>query len=144
MIKSKLFHIVKYIMIGVAILELALSQVHIEAITLMFIREIGFFLFLFIFASLIMVAILTSFNEWSLSNALSALLSGLAAGGSGFYTIFLILNARQSTGAVPFENISTSFSLLVVGVSVFLIGTVILLTAALREHKGGINGKKTI
>ncbi|UJF15716.1 hypothetical protein LZ578_00450 [Jeotgalibaca sp. MA1X17-3] len=144
MIESKLFHIVKYIMIGVAILELALSQVHIEAITLMFIREIGFFLFLFIFASLIMIAILTSFNEWSTSNALTTLLAGLAAGGSGLYTIFLILNARQSARAVPFENISTSFILLVVGVSVFLIGTVILLITAQRDHKGEIHGKKTI
>lgn len=132
MIESKLFQIVKYIMMGVAVLELAVSQIHIAAISLLSIREIGFFLFLFIFSSIILMAILSSFNEWNLSNVMTTLLSGLAAGGTGLYTVLLFLSDTK----VAFESISVSLIFMVVGVVVFFVGTGLLLVAAQRNHKG--------
>ncbi|MDC7221043.1 MAG: hypothetical protein PQJ59_13995 [Spirochaetales bacterium] len=58
--KDKIYNATKYIILFVAIAQLALSQVHIQLITKVFAPYVGFYLFLFVIFGLV-----TGFNTTS-------------------------------------------------------------------------------
>ncbi|WP_234987480.1 hypothetical protein [Halolactibacillus halophilus] len=123
-------------MIISVIIGLAFSQVHIAAVSLLFVREIGFYLFLFVFSSVIYLAILFGFRSWDRASVVQTVLAALATVLTGGYTILLFIQDRADPRSVDFSEISLSFSLIVATVIIYFIGTVALLITAKKSSRG--------
>lgn len=116
-------------------LELALSGYHISAITIMFSRQIGFYLFLFILFGILLVAISTSIKDMDLSNAFKLILTSGAASISGAYTAYLMWHDFKASKSIVFSNFRTSFFLIIAGVAIYVVGSVIMLVIGLLDKR---------
>ncbi len=129
------YKITLIIMALVGLLELAISKIHIEAILIMFARQVGFYLFLFILFGILLIAILTSIKALDSSDMFKLVLSSGAACGSGIYTAYLMWKDCIEQESILFHNIQYSFILLLFGIAVYLIGTLVILGISISEHK---------
>lgn len=116
-------------------LELALSGIHIRAITIMFTRHIGFYLFLFILFGVLLIAISSSIKVMDLSNAFKLIFSSGVASFSGAYTAYLMWNNFKTSTSISINNFRTSFYLIIAGVIIYAVGTLILLGIGLLDKR---------
>ena len=104
--------------------EMALSQVHILAVTKLFVTEIGFYLFLFIIFGLT-----TAFNGLLLDKPRGVILlvvSGAIASGAGFIYLRLLQAdvAKQTT--LMMEDVQLSAMLVTVSIVIYLGGSILI------------------
>ena len=104
--------------------ELALSQVHILAVTKLFVTEIGLYLFLFIIFGLT-----TAFNGLLLDKPRGVILlvvSGAIAAGAGFVYLRLLQAdvAKQTT--LTMADVQTSAMLVAVSIVIYLGGSILI------------------
>lgn len=104
--------------------EMALSQVHILAVTKLFVTEIGFYLFLFIIFGLT-----TAFNGLLLDKPRGVILlvvSGAIASGAGFIYLRLLQAdvAKQTT--LTMADVQTSAMLVAVSIVIYLGGSILI------------------
>lgn len=123
--KAKLLNITIFIMSITALLELAMSQVHIKTITKLFSAEVGFYLFLFIIFGLVTLFNLTTVKQ-STNNMLLILCSTIAVG-VGFKYIKILLNDLKVYDNIKFIDISSSLYLAIAGIVVYGVGTLVIL-----------------
>lgn len=123
--KTKLFNITIFIMSITALLELAMSQVHIKTITKLFTAEVGFYLFLFIIFGLVTLFNLTSIKQ-STNNMLLIFCSTIAVG-VGFKYIKILLNDFKVYDNIKFSDISNSLYVAIGGIVIYGLGTIIVL-----------------
>lgn len=116
----------------VALSQLAFSQTHIETVVLLFVREIGFFLFGFIFAGLISSFFLISMAEIDRAGFFRVLVPLIIAIAFGGYVLYLMLT---DTAQIPFSVIQSSVISLIISLVVNVLGTIALGVAMAKRHK---------
>lgn len=122
--KTKLLNITILIMSITALLELAMSQVHIKTITKLFSAEVGFYLFLFIIFGLVTLFNLTSIKQ-SNNNALFILCTVIVVA-MGVKYIKLLLNDYRVYENIIFSDISNALYLAIAGMIIYGLGTIIV------------------
>jgi hypothetical protein len=130
------YKIAKWLMIIMATLQLALSQIHIKAISIVFVQSVGFYLFLFILFGLLVMFTLFSTKSLDKSNMFKIISSSVVTGASGIYTAYLIWSDFKSNDAIVYEDIEKSLYLLLFGAAIYLIGTIVILGISLSSRKG--------
>lgn len=123
--KEKLFNIARFCMFAVAIIQLTLSQIHIEIIMKVFADEIGFYLFLFIIFGLVI-----AFNSVNLKRGKGILLDTIgvvAASLAGYKYVSLILTDLDMGGVLTLEEASLSLNFSILTIGIYTIGLVVIL-----------------
>jgi hypothetical protein len=133
------FKITKWLIILAAVLQLALSQIHIGAIKIMFSPQIGFYLFLFILFGLILVFLLTPLKAVNGSSIFKITLTGLAASGSAAYCIFIMWNDYKANAIIKLNDFQTSIILLLIGIAVYILGNLVLIADCLLDLREAKN-----
>lgn len=116
--------IVVGIMLLSALGELAMSQIHIQAITKIFANEIGIYLFLFIIFGLT-----TAFNAYILekrSGLILLTLSGLMAVGAGYVYLMLMQTDVAAQDALTMADVRTSWLLVSISMGTYLVGVLVI------------------
>lgn len=124
--KKWIFKIVVVIVLINALVTLALSQVHILAITKVFAPEIGFYLFLFVIFGLT-----TGFNAYLADKRTSILLFILTSAlviGSGLIYLWIMQGdvAEQDALTMSDEAIRNSLILIIVSLAIYVAGLIIV------------------
>lgn len=120
--KTKLLNATIFIISAIAVLELAMSQVHIKTITKLFTSEVGFYLFLFIISGLVTLFNLTSIKKSK--NELMLLLSSIIAVAVGIKYILILLNDYKLHDSIAFSDVNNSIYLALVGILIYGIGSI--------------------
>ncbi|MCG8572798.1 MAG: hypothetical protein MJB14_21915 [Spirochaetes bacterium] len=123
--KEKLFHFFKYSIFAVALLQLALSQIHISVITKVFATHIGFYLFLFILFGLVL-----AFNVVTLkrkSNMLPAVLFSIAALVSGYIYLKILYTSIGTSKVLVFDDVLVLVLFSVLSLLVYVVHSLGLL-----------------
>jgi uncharacterized membrane protein len=123
--KEKVLKITIFIMAANALLQLALSQVHIQTITKIFAPEVGFFLF-----ATILFGLVTLFNLTNLktsNNDFLLIFCSLLVTIVGVIYVRMILNDFRVQDSVTFQDISKSLYLISASVVIYAVGTIIVL-----------------
>lgn len=123
--------VTRWLMIMVAVLELAFSQIHIRAITAMFTRELGFYLFLFILFGLLLIFLLLSMKALDAGSVFRILLPGLIASASAGYCIRLMWKDYMANEVIILNDFRLSVILLAAAMGVYLSGSVVILINSL-------------
>lgn len=90
---NKLEKITKILIFIAGLSQLVLSQVHIAAISKLFVREVGFYLFMFILFGIVLIPMVLSFDENHPSSFVPSLVSMLVTIGLGAFTMYLMTNS---------------------------------------------------
>ena len=112
------------IMLISALGELAMSQIHIQAITKIFASEIGIYLFLFIIFGLT-----TAFNAYLLEKRTSLIffaLSGLMAVGAGYVYLRIMQTDVAAQEALTMADVRTSWLLVIISMGIYLVGLLVV------------------
>ena len=112
------------IMLISALGELAMSQIHIQAITKIFANEIGIYLFLFIIFGLT-----TAFNAYLLEKRTSLILltlSGLMAVGAGYVYLRIMQTDVAAQEALTMADVRTSWLLVIISMGIYLVGLLVI------------------
>ena len=135
--KERLFKISKFSIMTIAMLQLALSQVHIKVITKVFASDIGFYLFLFILFGLVMSFSLSSMNRES-KMPLYLVLT-IATVGTGIIYLNKLF-ADIATGQYLTADVAMlSIIVSIVALVIYCLGTLIILWS--RNWTGVKNGR---
>ena len=129
------YKISKWLMIFMAALQLALSQIHIKAISVIFAQPVAFYLFLFILFGLLVMFTLFSTKALDKSNVFKVLSVSIITGGAGICTAVLLWSDYKAYASIHFQNIDKSLYLLLSGAAVYLIGTLVILVISLLDRK---------
>ncbi len=124
MMKDLVLKLIVGIMLISALGELALSQIHIQAITKIFANEIGIYLFLFIIFGLT-----TAFNAYLLekrTGLIVFILSGLMAMGAGFVYLSTMQTDVAAQGALTMADVRTSWLLVSISMGIYLVGMIVV------------------
>ncbi len=100
---------------------LAVSQVHILTITKLFVREIGFYLFLFVIFGLT-----TSFNTFLLDKRRGIIffvLSGWFAAAAGIVYVQLLQADVADQASLALADVQTSFYIVIASIAVYMIAS---------------------
>lgn len=122
--KKRLINITIIVMSLTAMLELALSQVHIKTITQVFATNIGFYLFSFILLGLIII-----FNVLTIKkdcNKIMLTITTVLSTIIGLKYIQILIHDINNYSYVGFTDIKNSLILTIIGMFVYIIGTIIL------------------
>lgn len=138
------FKIVKWLMIFVSLLELALSKIHIKAITAMFNVTLGFYLFLFILFGLLLMFLLTSLKDLSFNSIFKTALTGLISSSSAAYCIYLMWMDYKLHNNIALSDFRLSLILLITAIGVYIFGTLFIIGSRLIEHKGAEKIEKKV
>jgi len=130
------YKVSKWLMIIMATLQLALSQIHIKAILIVFAQPVAFYLFLFILFGMLVMFTLISTKVLDKSNIFKIILSSIITCASGIYTAYLMWSDFKSYDTIAYEDIEKSLYLLLLGVVIYLIGTLVILGISLSNRKG--------
>lgn len=133
--KEKILNITIGIMSVNAILQLALSQIHISAITSLFVPEIGFYLF-----GVILMALVTLFNLTSIkksSNEILLVICSLIATVVGIIYTRMLLNDYNTHASITFEDIKYSLYLVIISTVIIFFGTIIVVVTKKQIQKMG-------
>lgn len=134
--KEKLFKISKALLIAVGLIELAISQVHIEMITKLFTSYVGFYLFIFIISGMLIMFNLSSMKVDDSGKVKEFILATVAALASGGYFMVISFNDLATQESVIIEEISLSLICIGVGMAVYAIGTIaVLLSYGMKEKE---------
>ncbi len=123
--KEKIFNITRFTMFFVAILQLALSQIHIAITTKVFDTTVGFYLFLYI-----MFGIIVAFNSLNLKRKTNIWLSVIGCVGGSLAAIkylTIIFKDISSENIVTFTDAKWSIYLIVLAIATYFIGLIILI-----------------
>lgn len=104
--------------------ELAMSQIHIQAITKIFANEIGFYLFLFIIFGLT-----TAFNAYLLEKRTGLIIlaiSGLLAVGAGYIYLDLMQTDVAAQASLSMADVRTSWLLVSISMGIYLVGLLVV------------------
>ncbi|MCB0130443.1 MAG: hypothetical protein KDD78_06330 [Caldilineaceae bacterium] len=124
MMKEWTLKIVVGMMLISALGELAMSQIHIQAITKIFANEIGFYLFLFIIFGLT-----TAFNAYLLEKRTGLIIlaiSGLLAVGAGYIYLDLMQTDVAAQASLTMADVRTSWLLVVISMGIYLVGLLVV------------------
>ena len=121
-----LYRSTRGVLMATALIQLAVSQVHIEMITKLFIRDIGFYLFIFVIAGLLVL-----FNLSSMKNSASGrlgtfivmILAAVASGLTYMYKVWSDFSTRES---VVMEDVQLSLIFAGTFILIYLIGGIIV------------------
>jgi hypothetical protein len=122
--KNVILKIVVAIVLITGVGELAVSQIHVAAVTKVFATEIGIFLFLFIIFGLT-----TAFNGLLLDKRRGVILlvvSGAIAAGAGFVYLRLLTADVAAQTTLAMEDVSVSAILVATSIGVYLIGSILI------------------
>jgi Na+-translocating ferredoxin:NAD+ oxidoreductase RnfE subunit len=122
--KTKLLNITILIMSITALLELAMSQVHIKTITKLFSAEVGFYLFLFIIFGLVTLFNLTSVKQST--NNMLLIFSTVVVIAAGLKYVQLLLNDYKVYDNIVFLDIKYALYLAIAGIVVYGLGTIVV------------------
>lgn len=127
--KEKIFNTAKFLIGATAIIQLAMSQIHIGIITKVFLPEVGFFLFLFV-----IFGIVTAFNSSNVKGIKAIIFSVgclLACFLGGLYVTVLFKDI-QMDNVLTFSQARESIIIILVSIFIyFFSGLAIMLT---RNH----------
>lgn len=118
---EKLFMIFKRLMIVVPLLLLASSQIHILMITKLFVADIGFYLFLFVIMSMLILFNVTSMKGDTLVGMNKFILTCIAAMGSGVIYIIKAWQDYMVQESVMIEDIRLSVASFIVIIIIYFI-----------------------
>ena len=124
MMKEWTLKIVVGMMLISALGELAMSQIHIQAITKIFANEIGFYLFLFIIFGLT-----TAFNAYLLEKRTGLIIlaiSGLLAVGAGYIYLDLMQTDVAAQASLSMADVRTSWLLVSISMGIYLVGLLVV------------------
>ena len=114
--------------VGIAVInglgELAISHIHILAITKLFANEIGVYLFLFIIFGLT-----TAFNAFSLKTRRSIILFVLTswlASGAGYVYLRIMQVDVAAQENLTMADVNSSWLLMIISVGVYLVGSIVI------------------
>ncbi len=138
------FKIAKWLIIFVSLLELALSKIHIKAITAMFNVTLGFYLFLFILFGLLLIFLLTSIKNLGINSIFKITLTGLISIGSAAYCIYLMWMDYKSHNNIALSDFRFSLILLIIAIAVYVLGILFVIGNGLIEHKGAKKIEKKV
>jgi len=127
--RERVFKIAKFIIMAMALGQLAISQIHIELITKLFVRDVGFFLFLFIISGLIVTFNLSAMNVENTGKMNQFIIASLAAVGSGIYFINLVVTDFITQDNLAIADIRVSLFFVVIAVVTYLVGAIIIVTS---------------
>lgn len=122
--KNIILKIIVAIVLINGIAEVALSQVHILAVTKLFVTEIGFYLFLFIIFGLT-----TAFNGLLLDKPRGVVLlivSGAIAAGAGFVYLRLLQADVAKQDALTMADVNVSAMLVAASIVIYLGGSILI------------------
>lgn len=122
--KEKMLNITIGIMSVNAILQLALSQIHISAITKVFVPEVGFYLFV-----AILMALVTLFNLTTVktsSNDLLLIFCSIISTVVGVIYTNMLISDFNSRPSVVFSDISPSLYLIIASTAIIFFGTIMV------------------
>ncbi|WP_461207097.1 hypothetical protein [Clostridium sp. DL1XJH146] len=122
--KEKVFNISKFVMFFVAMIQLALSQIHIDIITKVFATNVGFYLFLFIIFGMIIAlnVVSTKSDGKMLVVAFGAIMSSAA----GIKYLQMVLADISAGNLLTFQEASISIYFSIFSIVVYLLGTILL------------------
>ena len=135
--KERIFKISKFVIAAIAILQLAISQVHIKVITKVFASDIGFYLFLFILFGLVMTFNLSSLKRDS--KIPRYLLVTIAAIGAGLVYIIMLFSDIATGQYLTIDVALLSILVSIAAIITYFVGTAVLLLT--KEWRGKDNGK---
>lgn len=127
--KEKLFTVSKLLLIITALFELAISQVHILMITKLFTSYVGFYLFVFVIAGMLVLFNLSSMtvdNSGKLKDFIMAIVGALASGGFFVYISWTDFLTQES---IVMEDIRLSLAIIIIGLVVYLLGCASIITS---------------
>ena len=104
--------------------ELALTQIHVVAITKLFVNEIGVYLFMFI-----IFGVTATFNAFSLDKQRSIIIftvSCWVTATFGFIYIRLLQADVASQDALTMADVRTSWLLIVISIGIYMIGSLVI------------------
>ena len=131
------YKVTRMIMMFTALVQLALSQIHIEMITKLFVRDVGFYLFIFIISGLLILFNLTSMKD-------------AASGRLGMYIVVTLMSLLSCSiftlkvwgdylvqDSVLLEDIRLSLIFIIASAVIYLVGGVIVLIKSLKKEGTG-------
>lgn len=120
--------------------ELAMSQIHIQAITRIFANEIGIYLFLFI-----IFGITTAFNAYLLENRTSLIVftaTGLLTLGTGYLYLTTMQTDVAAQQILTMTDVRTSWILISISMGIYLVGLLVVPVLAWGKTKdAGLRGQ---
>lgn len=126
--ESKIDKLIKILVFVAGISQLVLSQVHISAISKLFVKEVGFYLFMFILFGIILVPMVISFNDEHAKTYVTSILFLVVTIVLGVITVVLMNNSLSDPQTkATFQDIQWSF-LLIGGAEILNIGSLVLTT----------------
>ena len=123
--KEKLFKAAKLSISAIALLQLALSQVHIKVITKVFASDIGFYLFLFILFGLVMTFSLSSMKRTS--KIPLYLVLTVAAIGTGIIYLNMLFSDIATGQYLTYDVAMLSIIVSIVALVIYTVGTLVVL-----------------
>ncbi len=131
---SKVFKISKWLISAVAVMQLAISQIHIKVITKVFDSSIGFYLFLFILFGMVMTFNISTMK--SKSKILLYLITAVAAVASGLKYIMLLFQDISTGAYLTFEQAQISVVLSIAALFVYFIFSILIVATKNRGNNG--------
>lgn len=128
-----LYRSTRTVLMATALIQLAVSQVHIEMITKLFIRDIGFYLFIFVIAGLLVLFNLTSMKETSSGRLGAFVLMTLGAVASGGVYVYKIWSDYTTQESVTLEIVQKPLIIAIICIAIYLIGGIIVTSKCLAK-----------
>ncbi len=121
------YRITRLVIMATALVQLALSQIHIEMITRLFVTDIGFYLFIFIIAGLLILFNLTSMAKRGSGRLGMYSVMTLVSLVSGAIFVFKAYGNFLTEESVVMETIQLSLFFIIVSMVVYLVGGAIVI-----------------
>jgi hypothetical protein len=127
------YNIPRILIIVFCLLQLGISEVYINAINVLFVREVGFHLFLHIFLGLLASFTLIRANEPSKNNIFVTIIPVLSTVAAGYYTSWLIWSDYQmNMTRLDWNTLNLAFILIVGITTVVLIAYLIYVVVSIQ------------
>ena len=123
----------RLLLMATAVIQLAISQIHIEMITKMFTREIGFYLFLFIIGGLLVVFNLTSMASKASGRLGMFIATTLLAVGSGGIFLSKAWADYKLNESVELTDVRLSLIIIAATLAIYTIGGIVISIKCLNE-----------
>lgn len=136
--ENKLEKITKILTFIAGLSQLILSQVHIAAISKLFVREVGFYLFMFILLGIVVIPMVLAFEETRLSSYLVFLVTVAITIAIGIFTMSLIVNSlKDPQTTATMKDIQPTLILMAGGVILDFCSLVLIAMRTIGMRQGG-------
>lgn len=129
-----LYRSTRSVLIATSLIQLALSQIHIELITKLFISDIGFYLFLFVIFGLLILFNLSSMKDSASGRLGTYIIMTIATLASGSVYVYKVWSDYLAQESVTLPDIRLSLIISVTCMIIYLIGGLIV-SAKCIAHK---------